>query len=184
MTRGFHLQGFPGGSAGKESTCCAGDPSLTPVRKIRWRRDRLPVPIFLGFLGDSAGKEFTCNVRDPWVWSLGWEDLLEKEKATDSSILAWSDFHFSSPEIDLSTLISYKMKFPRCTGTCVQFVSWDKLQNENESPNNSTLIGTSNLQQMCKTDKFRRLLYIDTWKKIWKRKFQNHCPFNLLNLLM
>ena len=32
----------------------------------------------------SAGKESTCNVRD-----LGWEDPLEKGKATHSSILAW-----------------------------------------------------------------------------------------------
>ena len=26
---------------------------------------------------------------ETWVWSLGWEDNLEKEKATHSSILAW-----------------------------------------------------------------------------------------------
>ena len=25
-----------------------------------------------------------------WVWSLGWEDLLEKGMATHSSILAWA----------------------------------------------------------------------------------------------
>ena len=51
-----------------------------------------------------------CALRETWVWSLGWEDPLEKEKATHSSILAWrisyvvhgvaksgrglSDFHF------------------------------------------------------------------------------------------
>ena len=29
-------------------------------------------------------------MRETWVRSLGWEDLLEKEMATDSSILAWS----------------------------------------------------------------------------------------------
>jgi len=34
------------------------------VRKIRWRRDRLPTPIFLGFPCGSAGKESTCNVGD------------------------------------------------------------------------------------------------------------------------
>ena len=28
-------------------------------------------------------------VRETWVQSLGWEDLLEKEMATHSSILAW-----------------------------------------------------------------------------------------------
>ena len=34
------------------------------VRKIRWRRDMLPTPGFLGFPGDSAGKESTCNGGD------------------------------------------------------------------------------------------------------------------------
>ena len=28
-------------------------------------------------------------MRETWVRSLGWEDPLEKEKATQSSILAW-----------------------------------------------------------------------------------------------
>ena len=38
----------------------------TPVRSLdqedRWRRDRLPTPVFLGFPCSSAGKESTCNV--------------------------------------------------------------------------------------------------------------------------
>ena len=62
------------------------------VRKIHWRRARLPIPVFLGFPGGSAGKESTCNVGD-----LGWEDPLEKGKATHSSILAktmpWTTVH-------------------------------------------------------------------------------------------
>ena len=37
-----------------------------------------------GFPCGSAGKESACNAGD-----LGWEDLLEKGKATHSSILAW-----------------------------------------------------------------------------------------------
>ena len=32
--------------------------------KIRWRRDRLPTPVFLGFPFGSAGKESACNVGD------------------------------------------------------------------------------------------------------------------------
>ena len=43
------------------------------VGKICWRRDRLPTPIFLGFPCGSAGEN--------WVWSLGWEDPLEKDKS-------------------------------------------------------------------------------------------------------
>ena len=35
------------------------------VRKIPWRRERLPIPVFLGFPGGSAGKESACNAGDP-----------------------------------------------------------------------------------------------------------------------
>ena len=34
------------------------------VRKISWRRDRLPNPVFLGFLRGSAGKESIHNAGD------------------------------------------------------------------------------------------------------------------------
>ena len=118
MTRGFHLHGFPGSSAGKESKCCAGDPSSTPVRKIRWRRDRLPTPVFLGFLSLSASKEFTCNAGDlglipglgrspgerkgyPLQYS-GLEnsmDCIVHEISKSQTQL--TDFHLSSPEINL-----------------------------------------------------------------------------------
>ena len=57
--------GFPGISAGKESACDAGDPSSIPgVRKIPWRRDRVPTPVFSGFPGGSDSKESACNMRD------------------------------------------------------------------------------------------------------------------------
>ena len=32
-------------------------------------------------------------MRDTWVQSLGWENPLERGKATHSSILAWREFH-------------------------------------------------------------------------------------------
>ena len=52
-------------SAGKESACNAGDPRFNSwVRKICYRRDRLPTPVFLGFPGGSVGKESACNVGD------------------------------------------------------------------------------------------------------------------------
>ena len=42
-----------------------GRPKFDPwLRKIPWRRERLPTPVFLGFPGGSAGKESTCNVGD------------------------------------------------------------------------------------------------------------------------
>ena len=41
------------------------------------------------FPGGSDGKVVKPTVRESRVQSLGWEDLLEKEMATHSSILAW-----------------------------------------------------------------------------------------------
>ena len=55
------------------------------VRKIRWRRDRLP----------TAASQMAQLVkslpamRETWVPSLGWEDPLEKGKAAHSKVLAW-----------------------------------------------------------------------------------------------
>ena len=45
----------------------------------------------LGFPGGARGKELACQSRrqETWVRSLGWEDPLEKDMATHSSILAW-----------------------------------------------------------------------------------------------
>ena len=42
----------------------------------------------MGFPGGSVGKESPA-MQETWVQSLGWEESLEKERATYSSILAW-----------------------------------------------------------------------------------------------
>ena len=78
---------FPYGSAGKESTCNAGDPGLIPGLG-RSNGDRLPTPVFLGFPPGSNGKESVCNSGDlgliPGLGrSPGGEGM-----ATHSSILA------------------------------------------------------------------------------------------------
>ena len=76
---------FPGSSAYRESAYNAERPCFNSwVRKIHWRMDRLPMPIFLGFLSGSDNKESTCNAGD-----LSWEDNLTKGMATHSNILAW-----------------------------------------------------------------------------------------------
>ena len=77
--------------------------------KICWRRDRLITSVFLGFPCGSAEKESACNAGDQ-VWSLAWEDSLEKGKATHSSILAWR-FHevyipWSCKELDTTEQLS------------------------------------------------------------------------------
>ena len=45
----------------------------------------------MGFPSDSGVKNLPLmqEMLETWVQSLGWEDPLEKEMATSSSILAW-----------------------------------------------------------------------------------------------
>ena len=38
--------------------------------RFPWRKDRLPIPVFLGFPCGSAGKESACNAGDP-IWIPG-----------------------------------------------------------------------------------------------------------------
>ena len=59
----------------------------------------IELQLFMGFPYVSVGKE-SAAMQETWVRSLDWEDPLEKEKGTHSSILALksqtrlSDFHF------------------------------------------------------------------------------------------
>ena len=81
--------GLPGSSAGKKSTCNAGDfGSIPGLRKITWRRGRLPTPVFKSFPRGSDGKESACKAGDLGS-ILGQEDPLKQGMATHSSILAW-----------------------------------------------------------------------------------------------
>ena len=81
--------GFHGGSAGKESSCNAGDPDLIPGLG-RSVGEGIGYP--LQYSWASLVAQLVKNpptMRETWVRSLGWEDPLEKGKATHSSILAW-----------------------------------------------------------------------------------------------
>ena len=48
----------------KNLPACRKPPFNSWVRKIPWRRDRLPTPVSLGFPGGSDGKESACNAGD------------------------------------------------------------------------------------------------------------------------
>ena len=79
--------------------------------KIRWRRDRLPTPVFLGLLSGSASRESACNAGDlasipglggspgegkghPLQYS-GLENSVDCIVHAVSESLTWlSDFHF------------------------------------------------------------------------------------------
>ena len=81
--------GFPAGSVGEESTCNARDPSLIPGLG-RSTGEWIGYP--LQYSWASCVAQLAKNLPamwETWARSLGWEDPLEKGKATHSSILAW-----------------------------------------------------------------------------------------------
>ena len=81
--------GFPDSSVGKESACNAGDPGSSPGLG-RSTGERIGYP--LQYSWASLAAQLVKNppaMQETWVRSLHWEDPLEKEKATHSSILAW-----------------------------------------------------------------------------------------------
>ena len=81
--------GFSGSSAGKESTCNAGDSSSIPGSG-RSTGEGIGYP--LQYFGVSLVAQLVKNppaIWETWVQSLSWEDPLEQGTATHSSILAW-----------------------------------------------------------------------------------------------
>ena len=81
--------GFPDSSVGKESTCNAGDPGLIP-ESGKSAGEGIGYPLQYSWV--SLVAQLVKNspaVWETWVQSLGWEDPLEKGKATPSRILAW-----------------------------------------------------------------------------------------------
>ena len=80
---------FPGSSDDKESACNAGDFSSIPGSG-RSAEEGISYP--LQYSWASLVAQLVKNPaakRETWVLSLGWEDPLEKGKATHSSMLAW-----------------------------------------------------------------------------------------------
>ena len=80
---------FSGSSAGKESTCNAGDPGLIPGSgSSPGEGTGYPIQYSWASLVAQMVKNLLA-MWETWVWSLGWEDPLEEEMATHSSVLAW-----------------------------------------------------------------------------------------------
>ena len=86
-----------GSSVGKESACNARDPSSIPGSG-RSTGEGIAYP--LQYSWASLVAQLVKNppaMRKTWVQSLGWEDPLEKGKATHSSILAGESHGQRSP---------------------------------------------------------------------------------------
>ena len=74
----FSILGFPGSSAGKESTCSAGDPGLIPGLG---RSPGEGIGYQLQYSSASLVAQLEKNrpsVWETWLRPLGWEDPLEK----------------------------------------------------------------------------------------------------------
>ena len=79
--------GFPDSSVGKQSIYNAGDPGSIPGTGRSAGEER-GYPLQYSWASPVA--QLVKNLpamREIWVRSLGWEDALEKGKATHSSIL-------------------------------------------------------------------------------------------------
>ena len=100
--------GFPCGSAGKESACNAGDLGSIPGQgdpqekgmaahsnilawRIPWTEDPGGLQSWASLVAQLVKNP--PAMWETWVRSLGWEDPLEKEMATHSSILALEKSH-------------------------------------------------------------------------------------------
>ena len=83
------------------------------VRKIHWRRDRLPTPVFLGFPGGSDGKASTCNAGD-----LGLIPGLGRYPGEGKEYPLWpGEFHglyspWGCKESDTTERLSLKLTYP------------------------------------------------------------------------
>ena len=83
------IRGFPHSSVGKESICDAGDPDSIPgSRRSAGEGTGYPLQHSWASLVAQLVKNPPA-MWETWVLFLGWEDPLEKGKATHSSILAW-----------------------------------------------------------------------------------------------
>ena len=80
------FKNIPDSSVGKESACNAGDPSSIPGLG----KSGEGIGYSLQYSQASLVSQLVKNLpamQETWVGSVGWEDPLEKEKATHSSKL-------------------------------------------------------------------------------------------------
>ena len=83
------LLGSAVSSAGKQSTCNAGDPCLIHGSG---RSPGEGIGYLFQYSWNILMSQMVKNLpamQETWVWSLGWEDPLEEGMTTHSSTLAW-----------------------------------------------------------------------------------------------
>ena len=81
--------GFPDSSVGKESACNARDPGSIPgLGRSAGEGIGYPLEYYWASLVAQLVKNMPA-MWETWVQFLGWEDPLEKGRATHPSILTW-----------------------------------------------------------------------------------------------
>ena len=106
------IQGFPCGSAGKETACNVGDLGSILGWEDPWRMERLPTPIFWPREFHGLYSLWGCKESDTTEkLSLSYY-YMEKEMATHSNILArespwtrgdwWATVHGVTKESDMT----------------------------------------------------------------------------------
>ena len=119
--------GFPGGSAGKESACNAGDPGSVPgLGRFPWRRAWQPTPVF--FPGESH-KQRSLAAYSPWghkesdateqlTFSLHtWEEKLKKNVCVCVCVCVCASL--------LLYQVSLVKNLPAMLETWVQSLGWE-----------------------------------------------------------
>ena len=78
------------------------------IRNICWRRNRLPTPVSWSSLVAQLVKN-QSEMLVTWVWSLGWEDPLEKGKTNHSSKawrIPWTVYPWGHKESNMTEWLS------------------------------------------------------------------------------
>ena len=97
----------------EETACDAGDPQFNSwVRKIPWRRNRLPSPVFLGFPGVLVSNE---SGRSWFLWTLGLYFNISGEWFWKAHSGCCLEQHFVRPTVvwKMSVKQSYHLHFDK-----------------------------------------------------------------------
>ena len=123
------------------------------MAKQHMKRCSASLPIYWAFLLAQTVKNLSA-MRESWVWSLGWEDLLEKGMATHSSILAWR-----IPWIE--ELESYSPRGYKESGTTEPLTHSHLL---NVNPNHNEISSHTSQNNYCQK-KNKQWMLVRMWRK-------------------
>ena len=148
--------GFPGSSAGKDSACNTRDPGSIPgLERSPGKGIGYPLQYSCTSLVAQMVKNLPAK-QETWVLSLGWEDSLEEEMTTNSSILAWRISWTEEPG-GLLSMGSRRVGHDWATNTFTFHFKY--IQQAKSSSHENHHLGTG-IYLHYNTTRFSRLVYI------------------------